>query len=754
MINRPQLKKSYHFEVPDQESVVLLSETQYTLLTGRAYTYLIPLLNGQHTANELLDLLNGKVYPPEVYYALRLLELDGHVIEADDSTSPEMAAFWHTFNTDMQTVRQRLEENRVAVSSLGAARAEPLASILESLSVELSSTEPTLNVVLTDDYLQEGLAEINEQAIATGCPWLIVKPLGNIIWLGPFFRPGKTGCWECLAQRIKANRQMESYLQDRKGISKPFITSLASFPAKHQVALNLAATEIVKALVLGSSDSLEGKLVTFDTTSLETRSHTLVRRPQCFACGDPAYRSQRGPQPLELKSRKKTFTADGGHRSSLPEETFERYQHHISPITGVVSSLSRLSEDDKNGLTYSYQAGHNFALMNNNMFFLLKNLRGRSGGKGMTDMQAKVSAICEAIERYSGVFRGDENYQRATYEELGAAAIHPNDLMNFSDDQFKNRLEWNKAHSHSAYHMVPEIFDEHRTIDWTPVWSLTTSQLKYVPGAYCYYGHSDLKQNFFCTCDANGNAAGNTKEEAILQGFMELVERDSVCLWWYNRLPKPGVDLDSFNEPYFTALAEHFRTINREFWVLDITSDFGIPAFAAISRRVDREVEDIVLGFGAHFDPRLAVLRALTEVNQFLPAVTKKAADGSTAYWFPDKEAIEWWKTATLATQPYLVPDSNVPFRKATDYPHLASDDLLEDVNRCVGIAERLGMEMLVLDQTRPDIGLPVVKVMVPGMRHFWKRFGPGRLYDIPVSAGWIKESLVEDQLNPIGIFF
>ncbi len=54
-------------------------------------------------------------------------------------------------------------------------------------------------------------------------------------------------------------------------------------------------------------------------------------------------------------------------------------------------------------------------------------------------------------------------------------------------------------------------------------------------------------------------------------------------------------------------------------------------------------------------------------------------------------------------------------------------------------------MEMLVLDQTRPDIGLRVAKVIVPGMRHMWKRLGTGRLYDVPVSMGWLKEALTED---------
>jgi ribosomal protein S12 methylthiotransferase accessory factor len=48
---------------------------------------------------------------------------------------------------------------------------------------------------------------------------------------------------------------------------------------------------------------------------------------------------------------------------------------------------------------------------------------------------------------------------------------------------------------------------------------------------------------------------------------------------------------------------------------------------------------------------------------------------------------------------------------------------------------------------------LPVVKVVVPGLRHFWARFGAGRLYDVPVQLGWRKSPLAETELNPIPMF-
>lgn len=71
----------------------------------------------------------------------------------------------------------------------------------------------------------------------------------------------------------------------------------------------------------------------------------------------------------------------------------------------------------------------------------------------------------------------------------------------------------------------------------------------------------------------------------------------------------------------------------------------------------------------------------------------------------------------------------------------------------CQSRVEELGLEMLVLDQTRPEIGMPVAKVIVPGLRHFWPRFAPGRLYDAPVRLGWIQAPLAEAELNPLPMF-
>jgi len=65
-------------------------------------------------------------------------------------------------------------------------------------------------------------------------------------------------------------------------------------------------------------------------------------------------------------------------------------------------------------------------------------------------------------------------------------------------------------------------------------------------------------------------------------------------------------------------------------------------------------------------------------------------------------------------------------------------------------LAKRAGYDFLVLDHTRPDIGVPVARVIVPGLRHFYRRFAPGRLYDVPVKLGLLDRPRSEVEFNPI----
>jgi ribosomal protein S12 methylthiotransferase accessory factor len=307
----------------------------------------------------------------------------------------------------------------------------------------------------------------------------------------------------------------------------------------------------------------------------------------------------------------------------------------------------------------------------------------------------------------------------------------------FSDAQYQHQLAPTSEMEDS--HPVPAPFDQSAKIDWSPVWSLRDQRFKYLPTSllYFFYGGPDAFR-----ADSNGCAAGNTVEEAIVQGFLELVERDSYAIWWYNRMQQAEVDLAQFHDSYVRDLRTQLAETGRRLWVLDVTSDLGVPTYVAILHWMQNGQENIEFGSGAHFDKRIALLRALTELNQFLSIGLMGGGTG-------EKSSLDGITPLRLQDHAFLTPNGDPmdqPDAGATPVP---LDNTRKQVDACVDIARRAGLDFLVLNQTRPDIEVSVVRVIVPGLRHFYRRFGPGRLYDVPVKLGWLDRPRLENELTP-----
>ena len=748
MINKPIFKPHYCVEIIIGEGVLLLSEDGNRSLHGRLYEHIVPLINGNRTSDEIVDSLEGRLSPAETYYTLSQLEKKGYITEAANTLPDGEAAYWWGQDIDPIQIRDSFKNSKVSITSYGDIATDSLKEALGSFDIRIGNKQK-LDIIVTDNYLRTGLEKQNKRALKSGTPWLMIKPVGNEIWIGPLFIPKKTGCYTCLKHRLVTNHMVERFAVEKAGKKEPIITSRAVTTNSLRIAFHAPSLEIAKWFVKGENKTLEGKILSLDTRTWSSGSHTLIRRPQCPDCGKPDKFSNRKLKPIKLKSRKVLFTRDSGYRTATPEETIRKYDQYVSHITGVVTSLVPTPTSDEK--VHVYYAGHNFAMKFESLDFLKKGLRSGSGGKGVSDIQAKASGLCEVLERDSGKYDGTEPKITASYRRLGNDAIHPNHCMLYSKKQYRERKKWNKRGS--KFNVAMEPFDEEAEIYWSPVWSLTNEKVKYLPTQFVYFNAPAAKNSKkkYCRGCSNGNASGNNMEEAILQGFFELVERDCVALWWYNMLKKPGVDFVSFGEPYLLELWEYFKSRNREIWALDITSDLGIPAFASFSRRVDRKEEHILFGFGCHLDAKIALTRAVTEMNQMLSRDRYINENGETQ--IEDSETLHWFKNATVENQPYTVPDTNLKPVCFRDFQRKHSGDIRKDIIYCKELVEELGMEMLVLDQTRSDIGISVAKVIVPGLRHFWARYGPGRLYDVPAKMGWLKKPLKEKDLNPTAMF-
>ena len=744
LVKLPALAPHLQFHDIGDRRALLVSESFNTLLHGGLYCDLLPLVDGRRMLDEIVAALEGAHAASDVLAAIVSLSAKGYVVSAEHGMDRGRAAYWSSLGASPRWVERRLAETRVAIEGGGGR----LIRHLEESGGRVGTGDPDLTVIVCDDYLEPHLAEINRRKLEERAPWMPARPRGMEALFGPVFRAdGEGACWDCLAYRLGNHREVHGFLRSvagEKAAFKPF----AAQPAVLDALYGLIAAEIVKWLVLDEAAPIHQHAIAMNVGTFASSRHRVMRRPQCRACGDEElHRPDRPPVPLSLKPSPKTHRNSGGARSVAPEVTLAKYRHLVSPISGVVTWLSRTT-DETDPWLHVYWAGSNPGMRSRSLSSLRRSLRSKSAGKGSTREQSEISALCEAVERHSGAYCGDEIRVRGRFAELArdGEAIHPNDAQLFSDDQLDN-AECINAKGH-PYNVVPPRLDPDAEIDWTPVWSLTQRRHRYLPTSMLYSMPAERRGPSDLIADSNGCAAGNTLEEAILQGFYELAERDAFAIWWYNRLRVPAVDLRGFDDPYLAAAPDYYARCERDLWMLDVTSDFGIPAFVALSRRPDGETEDIIYGAGAHADPRLAALRAICELNQcltWLPRPGKEAGRPT----IDDPLALRWWKTGRLADCPWLAPAEGEPLREASHYPAIETEDTREDVEYCRALVEARGMEFLVLDQTRPDIGMPVARVVVPGMRHFWARFAPGRLYDVPVAMGWRDRPLAEAELNP-----
>ena len=534
------------------------------------------------------------------------------------------------------------------IQSIDVKGGKELGAALSRLGVRLVKGSADLTVTLVNDYLEAQLAELNRQHLADRTSWLLVQPSGIFPLVGPVFSPGKSACWACLADRMNRNREVKALL-DRGQARCVAVSPLARNPFG-QSAIQLAAVEIAKAIATEFRTDLRDHVISLDLLGSTIVRHYVAARPQCPSCGRKKLRDpRRAPVPIELAAGTKLVMTSGGYRTVSSRATVARFRKHVSPLTGVVSRLERIDVDLP--LNTNYYAGHNFSAPAESVDELRAGLSGGSFGKGSTAEQGEASALMEAIERYSGIFQGDEIRVTRRFTDFPPGdAILPNDVLLFSDAQYRADQEPTGVEGTPT----PEPFDRSAEVEWSPVWSLRDERFKYLPTSLLYFFYRGGPTTGQVHADSNGCAAGNTLEEAIVQGFLELVERDSYAIWWYNRLQRAEVDLAQCDDSYVRDLQIQLAETGRRLWVIDITSDLGIPSFVAMSHAKQDSHDFVEYGSGSHFDARIALLRSLTELNQFLSiglmgARNAGSDDGSGPF--------------RLADHPYLTPNGNPAVR-------------------------------------------------------------------------------------------
>jgi ribosomal protein S12 methylthiotransferase accessory factor len=317
---------------------------------------------------------------------------------------------------------------------------------------------------------------------------------------------------------------------------------------------------------------------------------------------------------------------------------------------------------------------------------------------------AETVCLAEGVERYSARFGGFEQVIKSTYRELGAQAVHPAELTLDSDP---------------PKHLEDEV------MGWVPAVSLISSKTRFVPAGLVYLSFDERYE-----VDTNGCAAGETLEAATLSALLELIERDATALWWYNRVRRPPVDLARLRSARIDAVLRAARDCKMRVNVLDITTDFAVPVCVAVAAG---DKPGIAIGLAAHPDPERCVWKALAEMS--VPMAWLSSPREGQDYWL-GKSRIEQFT--------HLKPREGKTRRAA------AAQAKAVDLHALVERARRLGLDVLTVDLTRPELQIPVVRVLVPGLRPLGRRLAAGRLYEVPVKLGWLARPRKPEQMIPM----
>ena len=379
----------------------------------------------------------------------------------------------------------------------------------------------------------------------------------------------------------------------------------------------------------------------------------------------------------------KTYTYDQDKACS-PMETVTRFQERLRrEKLDILKEVRRIDTGRLDIPVY-------FSVCGKEAYEVIGNKKQM--GKGSTPEQSQASACMELAERYSffSFKKNPANFITGTYTNLRRAGEPLLPLEKLLQS----------VHDETTDVALLERLIADLPIEWTWATNLTRGEEVLVPFSW-----------FFAINEFNGPSAGNSYEEAILQGLCEIVERHVCALISHGKIMTPAIELASIQDPVARELIGKFTRNGIELYLNDFSLDTGIPTVGALA--VDRttfpETSEIVFTAGTTPGPEKALIRALTEVAQLAGDFNSRS--NYVASGLP--------KPLSMAEVEYITAPGRTTRIEAM--PDLQDDNIRVEIERCLAVLEKLGLEVLAVDTRHPGLQVPAIYTIVPGA-HFRER--------------------------------
>ena len=331
-------------------------------------------------------------------------------------------------------------------------------------------------------------------------------------------------------------------------------------------------------------------------------------------------------------------------------------------------------------------------------------------GKGMTRTASKISALMESFERYHSVNPDLETFE-ASYDEVERRmAVIPFERM---------------------LHIKGSLLRRDMPILWTMGWDIASNVKTAAPLATVELAGRKSQDRTFKTghmqASSNGLSAGFHILEAIIQGLLEVIERDGITCHTYKSgalnlpVPEKRIDPESIPYPEVQDLYKIFHKARITPVLYDCSTDIGIPVYNCFLFDDLHPEYMCVHGMGAGLHPRDAMIRALTESAQ--SRVVFNA--GSRDLFFQEEFEISSRNGSTrvssiaLRQKQYAFDPKNV-MDETPDY--------VKQLNTCIHKLRSVGLEQVLVFPLAPETDkIQVVRVLVPGAEgYIVSSYSPG----------------------------
>ena len=331
-----------------------------------------------------------------------------------------------------------------------------------------------------------------------------------------------------------------------------------------------------------------------------------------------------------------------------------------------------------------------------------------ASGRGADAESSRRGAVAEAVEIASLCEWGDERLIQGPAEDVPVSYLPLSACLGFSETQRADRdIENTRL---SGLDFVPALPAQDIPLSWLLALDPVRRMQILVPADAVLIGRETPDVAPFA--DTNGCAAGPTATAARLAALLELIERDATGRWWYGTRARKLLDPASLPDPA-SRNVDWARATGRILRLFEITTDLAIPVVGAMLAQNDGR--GVALGFAGRASLVEAAQAALAEAMQMhLLADAGNAGTPGIASWFAEVTT----STPPLDPGGKLHPVSAVQTRSG-------EADLFAT---CLSACSRLEIEVLFLDRTRREFGVPVWQALAPALCHWKPRLGRPRL--------------------------